>query len=182
MHLPVLCVAAREEKLALPFIHAFRQRLYMYISSWMNTSLMWSLLMWNSQSDPVPVWEEAEQWVMRHWSSLAWAPVCFSWRVRQQESRRKVGRDPTTTKIAQELLFVILSGSINTKMRLSYTYCKKNPEKTTKHKTSLLRQVLLVDHLSLYYILSEIVWQWIWHFLVILANITWRVHITSSCC
>lgn len=133
MHLPVLCVAAREEKLALPFIHAFRHRLYMYISSWMNTSLMWGLLMWNSQSDPVPVWEEAEQRVMRHWSSLAWAPVCFSWRVRQQESRRKVGRDPTTTQNSPGITFRHIVWFYKYKDEAKLHLFQKKTQK--KHKT-----------------------------------------------
>lgn len=97
----------------------------MHTLSWMNTSLMWALFMWNLQSDPGPVWEEAEQRVMCHWWSLVGAPVCVSWRERQPKSRRKVGRDPTATRIAQELLLGTLSDSINTKKWLNYTYCRK---------------------------------------------------------
>lgn len=42
-----------------------------------------------------------------------------------KKSRRKVGHDPTATKIVQELLLGTLSGSINTKIRLNYKGGKK---------------------------------------------------------
>lgn len=104
-HIFLYCVWQQgEEEMALPFFHKFRQHLYLHKLSWMNSALMWGLLMWTLQSDPAPVWKEEEQRVSCHWLSVVRAPVCVSWRERQQESRKKVGRDPTTTKITQEIL------------------------------------------------------------------------------